>query len=70
MLWFKHPDALKPNLSLLSYLALAYPLALYGLSSPAGFAPSLLLMVNVLVLSAYPAARLPAQQCVCVHRRQ
>jgi omega-6 fatty acid desaturase (delta-12 desaturase) len=53
MLWLKHPDALKPNLALLSYLALAYPLAWYGLSFPAGFAPSLLLMVNVLVLSAY-----------------
>jgi fatty acid desaturase len=53
MLWFKHPDAAKPNLALLGYLALAYPLAWYGLSSPAGFVPSLFLMVNVLVLSAY-----------------
>jgi acyl-lipid omega-6 desaturase (Delta-12 desaturase) len=53
MLWFKHPDAVKPNLLLFSYLLLAYPLALYGLSSPAWFAASLLLLVNVLVLSAY-----------------
>lgn len=53
MLLFKHPDAVKPNLLLLSYLALAYPLAWYGLSTPAGFVPSILLMLNVLVLSAY-----------------
>ncbi len=53
MLWFKYPDAVKPTLALLSYLALAYPLAWYGLSSPAGFVPSVLLMVNVLVLSAF-----------------
>ena len=53
MLWFKYPDGLKPNLLLLSYISLAYPLALWGMSSPVWFAPSLLLMANVLVLSAY-----------------
>ena len=34
MLWLKHPDAVVPNLLLFSYLVLAYPLALYGMSSP------------------------------------
>ncbi len=53
MLRFKTPEGIKPNLSLLSYVCLAYPLALYGMSTPPGFAPSLLLMVHVLVLSAY-----------------
>jgi fatty acid desaturase len=58
MLWFKHPDAVKPNLLLFGYLLLAYPLALLGLawpgvSSPLWFAPSVLLLANALVLSAY-----------------
>ncbi len=53
MLWFKHPDATKPNLLLISYLVLAYPLALVGMSSPRWFLPSLLLLVNALVLCAY-----------------
>lgn len=53
MQWSRHPDGVTPNLLLASYLVLAYPLALYGLSSPAWFAPALLLMVNALVLSAY-----------------
>lgn len=53
MLWFKNPDGLLPGVLLLSYLFLVYPLAIYGLSSPAWFLLSLLFMVNVLVLSAY-----------------
>jgi fatty acid desaturase len=63
MLWFKHPDAVTPNLLLFSYLVLAYPLALLGLAwpglawpgipSPLWFAASVLLMANALVLFAY-----------------
>ncbi|HEY6131139.1 MAG TPA: fatty acid desaturase [Halioglobus sp.] len=53
MLWFKHPDAVRPNLLLITYLMLAYPLALDGMASPLWFTPSLLLLVNVLVLGAY-----------------
>lgn len=53
MLWFKSPDGLKPNLLLFAYLLLAWPAALYGMSLPAWFLPALLLMANVLVLSAY-----------------
>jgi len=53
MLWFKHPDAVIPNLLLLGYLMLAYPLALVGMSSPLWFGPSVLLLTNALVLSAY-----------------
>ena len=53
MLWFKNPDGVTPNLLLLSYLMSAYPLALLGMSSPVWCVPSVLLMANVLVLSAY-----------------
>ncbi len=53
MQWFKRPDGAIPNLLLIAYLTLAYPAALYGLSSPSWFAPALLLMTNALVLSAY-----------------
>lgn len=53
MLWFKHPDGLKPNLLLFAYLLLAYPAALLGMSTPALFIPSLLLLAGALVLSAY-----------------
>lgn len=53
MLWFRRPDAVIPNLSLLGYLLLAYPLALYGLSQPVWFGLSVLLLANAFVLSAY-----------------
>jgi fatty acid desaturase len=53
MLWFRRPDALIPTLSLLGYLLLAYPLALYGLSQPLWFAISVLLLANALVLTAF-----------------
>jgi omega-6 fatty acid desaturase (delta-12 desaturase) len=53
MLWFRRPDAVIPNLSLIGYLLLAYPLSLYGLSQPLWFALSVLLLANALVLSAF-----------------
>lgn len=53
MLWFKHPDGLTPNLLLFAYVAVAYPAALYGMSVPAWFLPSLLLMAHTMVLCAY-----------------
>jgi len=53
MLWFRRPDAVIPNLSLIGYLLLAYPLALYGLSQPLWFALSVLLLANAFVLSAF-----------------
>jgi omega-6 fatty acid desaturase (delta-12 desaturase) len=53
MLWFRHPDAVVPNVALISYLLLAYPLSFYGMSQPLWFAFSVLLLVNALVLSAF-----------------
>lgn len=53
MLWFRHPDAVAPNLALIGYLLLAYPPALYGLSQPLWFVPSVLLLANAFVLSAF-----------------
>ncbi len=53
MLWFKRPDGLRPNLFLFVFLLLGYPTALYGLSMPIWFLPSLLLLTGAMVLSAY-----------------
>jgi omega-6 fatty acid desaturase (delta-12 desaturase) len=53
MLWFRRPDAVIPNLSLVGYLLLAYPLSLYGLSQPLWFAFSVVLLANAFVLSAF-----------------
>jgi len=53
MLCFKSPDGRFPNLALITYLLLAWPVALYGLSSIPWFVPSLLLLASAMVLSAY-----------------